>query len=173
LTVGTRPPPSRPPRLDPPCRRRRAGYRKDSTTDNGNTDEDRDDLAQVHYLPATQSGEVIDAELVTDEEYARLTSQKARMLERAQGYRRDVVATSRVVKTVASHTGTKTVLRNALYVPAGRSLWENGCGKTTRTPSTGVRCAQRNSPATSSGSTTGNSVPRRRRIAATSVRWTG
>jgi hypothetical protein len=91
-----------------------------SSTDNDNTDTDRGDLARVHYLPTTdQPDEAIEAEIITDEEYRRLTSQKAQAIARYQGYRRDIVATGRTVRTTVTHDRTKAVLRNVLCVPAG------------------------------------------------------
>jgi S-DNA-T family DNA segregation ATPase FtsK/SpoIIIE len=100
-----------------------------------------DGLATVHYLPKHQADTtpaaidagVIEGELVSDEEYALLTSQKAQAIERYRGYRRDVVTVYKGVKTVATHDYTKvaakTVARHVLYVPAGagvvaKRLWE-------------------------------------------------
>jgi S-DNA-T family DNA segregation ATPase FtsK/SpoIIIE len=96
------------------------------------------DLATVHSLPTrptgvVQAGEVVDAEILTNEEYARLTSQKGQALARYEGYRSDMLATARVVATVATHQHTraagKAVARHVLYVPAGamvvaKRLWE-------------------------------------------------
>lgn len=62
-----------------------------------------EELARVHYLPAhrdgtdtTTAGPVVEGELVSEEEYAHLTSQKAQAIARYQGYRRDVVTVYRV-----------------------------------------------------------------------------
>jgi S-DNA-T family DNA segregation ATPase FtsK/SpoIIIE len=91
------------------------------------------ETSNLRYLPVRQAGEVIEGELVTDEEYARLTSQKAKAIERYRGYGQDVVTMARWSRQVATHDRTKTaakaVLRNALYVPAGagvllRRVWE-------------------------------------------------
>jgi S-DNA-T family DNA segregation ATPase FtsK/SpoIIIE len=108
----------------------------DDTTGAGNGE-----LAQVHYLPATTGTtdqtdaiDAIEGEIVSEEEYRRLTSQKAQAIARYQGYGRDIVATGRIVKTVATHDHTKTVakaaLRHTLYVPAGavsfgKRAWES------------------------------------------------
>jgi S-DNA-T family DNA segregation ATPase FtsK/SpoIIIE len=93
--------------------------------------------SNVHYLPAArrqEQAEVIEGELVTDEEYARLTSQRAKAIERYRGYGRDVVTVARWSRRVATHDRTKTaakaVVRNVLYVPAGvgvvlRRVWES------------------------------------------------
>ncbi|OLF07484.1 hypothetical protein BLA60_26500 [Actinophytocola xinjiangensis] len=89
--------------------------------------------SNVHYLPTYRTDEVIDAELVSDEEYARLTSQKAKAFERYRGYQRDVVTVVRWSRWAATHDRTttfaKAILRNLLYVPAGagvllRRVWE-------------------------------------------------
>ena len=95
--------------------------------------------SNVRYLPTAhrgaddRAGEVIEGEMVTDEEYARLTSQRAKAIERYRGYGRDVVTVARWSRRVATHDRTKTtakaVVRNVLYVPAGagvvlRRVWE-------------------------------------------------
>lgn len=94
------------------------------------------EASNVHYLPACRgdrANEVIDAELISDEEYARLTSQRAKAIERYRGYGQDVVTVVRWSRWAATHDRTKTtakaVLRNVLYVPAGagvllRRAWE-------------------------------------------------
>ena len=111
-----------------------------------NTEHDnngRDELARVHYLPTRADGaestpvgadtEVIEGELVTDEEYALLTSQKAKAIERYRGYRRDAVTVYRGVKLAATHDYTKTtgkaVVRHSTYVVGGvgvlaKRVWE-------------------------------------------------
>jgi S-DNA-T family DNA segregation ATPase FtsK/SpoIIIE len=90
-----------------------------STTDNG-SDTGRGDLARVHYLPAhtDQPADAIEGEIITEEEYRRLTSQKAQAIARYQGYRRDIVTVGRVVRTVAFHDRTKTAVK-----ASGRHLW--------------------------------------------------
>lgn len=94
------------------------------------------EASNVHYLPACRgdrASEVVDAELVSDEEYARLTSQRAKAIERYRGYGQDMVTVVRWSRWAATHDRTKTtakaVLRNVLYVPAGvgvllRRAWE-------------------------------------------------
>jgi S-DNA-T family DNA segregation ATPase FtsK/SpoIIIE len=62
-------------------------------------------------------GEVIKGELISDEEYARLTSQKALALERYRGYAHDAVVVYQGVKTVVKHERTKTALRHTLGYP--------------------------------------------------------
>jgi hypothetical protein len=136
-SIGTRPPDVI--TLPTPTRRIPEGlpvehHRQLSTTDNDNTDTGRGDLARVHYLPATdQPAEAIEGEIITDEEYRRLTSQKAQALARYQGYRRDIVATGRVVRTVATHDRSKTagkaVLRHGSYAFGGvgvvaKRMWQ-------------------------------------------------
>ncbi|HEX3781464.1 MAG TPA: hypothetical protein VHX38_17530, partial [Pseudonocardiaceae bacterium] len=77
--------------------------------------------------------DVLDGVLVTDDEYQRLTSQRALAVARWQGYRSDVATVARVTRTVVTHHRTrstaKAVLRHVLYVPAGglvvaRRVWE-------------------------------------------------
>lgn len=91
------------------------------------------DLAIVHHLPVRRAGDVVDAELLSDADYQRLTSQKAKAIERYRGYRRDVLTAAVWTRRVATHHRTTTagraVLRNVLYVPAGigvvaRRVWE-------------------------------------------------
>ncbi|WP_216210591.1 cell division protein FtsK [Amycolatopsis aidingensis] len=106
-----------------------------------NQDEQRPaELAAVHYLPAHREGAetaaggpVVEGELVTDEQYRHLTSQKTKAIARYQGYAQDAVTVYRGVKTAATHERTKTtakaVARNVLYVPAGagalaKRVWE-------------------------------------------------
>lgn len=85
---------------------------------------DHAELATVHPLPTRPAdGEVVDAEIVTDEEYARLTSQKARALARYQGYRSDAVATVRAARTVATHPVSRTAGRHAYAVLQGHASW--------------------------------------------------
>ncbi|PRX43838.1 S-DNA-T family DNA segregation ATPase FtsK/SpoIIIE [Prauserella shujinwangii] len=90
--------------------------------DNEHTGEE---LARVHYLPthdATDSArpveaEVVEGELVTDEEYQRLTSQKAQAIARYQGYKHDLVVVGRLTRRVATHERTRAVLRHAVAYP--------------------------------------------------------
>jgi S-DNA-T family DNA segregation ATPase FtsK/SpoIIIE len=82
------------------------------------------ELATVHRLPVTvEQGEAIEGEIVTDEEYARLTSQKAQALARWQGYRHDVVVIAQGAKKVAAHDKTKAVLNHSMTVLAGLDSW--------------------------------------------------
>ncbi|PRX45340.1 S-DNA-T family DNA segregation ATPase FtsK/SpoIIIE [Prauserella shujinwangii] len=106
--------------------------------DNEHTGEE---LARVHYLPTHDAtglarpveAEVVEGELVSDAEYRRLTSEKAKALARYQAYKRDLVVVGRVTRRVATHERTKstakTVARHVLYVPAGaaavgKRLWD-------------------------------------------------
>jgi DNA segregation ATPase FtsK/SpoIIIE, S-DNA-T family len=93
-------------------------------------DEPGTDLATVHHLPRP---DVFEGEIVTNEEYQRLTSQKAKAVARYQAYRHDLVVTGRVARTVVTHDRTKTaakaVLRNGVYVLVGvqvlaKRMWE-------------------------------------------------
>ncbi|WP_020657265.1 zonular occludens toxin domain-containing protein [Amycolatopsis benzoatilytica] len=77
------------------------------------------ELATVHHLPVNQEhGEVIEGEIVTDEEYARLTSQKARAIARYRGYGRDVVTVARATRNAVAHERTKTAFRHGVAYPA-------------------------------------------------------
>ncbi|WP_020665174.1 zonular occludens toxin domain-containing protein, partial [Amycolatopsis benzoatilytica] len=77
------------------------------------------ELATVHHLPvAPEQGEVIEGEIVTDEEYARLTSQKARAIARYRGYGRDVVTVARATRNAVAHERTKTAFRHGVAYPA-------------------------------------------------------
>jgi S-DNA-T family DNA segregation ATPase FtsK/SpoIIIE len=82
----------------------------------------RDELARVHYLPSQpdteQAGtEVLEGELVSDAEYQRVTSEKAKAIARYQAYQRDLVTVYRSVRTVAKHQRTKTVVRHTVAYP--------------------------------------------------------
>ncbi|WP_206793196.1 FtsK/SpoIIIE domain-containing protein [Amycolatopsis sp. MtRt-6] len=90
------------------------------------------ELATVHHLPTAQ-GAAIEGEIITDEEYQRLTSQKARALARYAGYRHDVAVAARTARKVATHEATTTaaraVVRHTCYPFAGawvicRRVWE-------------------------------------------------
>jgi DNA segregation ATPase FtsK/SpoIIIE, S-DNA-T family len=94
-----------------------------------------DALADVHYLPGAHNvptpaaDEPLDAELVSEEEYERLTSQRAQAMARYEGYRRDLVTLARVLHTVvlwsgrnASSKGKPALLfarRHAMFVLKG------------------------------------------------------
>ncbi|MFD4251931.1 cell division protein FtsK [Amycolatopsis thermoflava] len=103
-------------------------------------DEDRE-LARVHYLPthradttpAPSDTEVVEGELISEEEYQRLFTQRGQAIERYKGYRRDLATAGRVVKTVATHEVTKStgqaLLRHGSYVLGGagivaKRVWE-------------------------------------------------
>ncbi|MFE3173474.1 zonular occludens toxin domain-containing protein [Amycolatopsis sp. NPDC059090] len=77
------------------------------------------ELATVHHLPtAPDHSEVIEGEIVTDEEYQRLTSQKARAIARYRGYGNDVVTVVRTARDVVKHERTKTAFRHGVAYPA-------------------------------------------------------
>ncbi|QRP47224.1 hypothetical protein [Amycolatopsis sp. FDAARGOS 1241] len=84
------------------------------------------EIAEVHYLPTRRvdtapaapdtqviDGEVMDGDLLTAEEYARI--QRAKAIERYRGYRNDVVTVVRTAKTVATHERTRTAVRVSGY----------------------------------------------------------
>ncbi|WP_343063738.1 FtsK/SpoIIIE domain-containing protein [Haloechinothrix aidingensis] len=95
----------------------------------------------VRYLPNTapgrqveprEAGEVIEGEIVDEGDYPRLPERHKAAL-RWRGYRHDVVATGRVLRTAATHPRTRTtgraVTRHSAYVATGagvaaRRLWE-------------------------------------------------
>ncbi|CAM4024953.1 hypothetical protein KIPE111705_36935 [Kibdelosporangium persicum] len=100
----------------------------DGTTPGGDRPEE---LANVHYLPhrppADPAGQVLDAELISEEEYQqRRPSQKALALQRIEAYRRDVTVVVHVVRTVATHQRTlrvvKALARNVSYPVAGAGM---------------------------------------------------
>jgi S-DNA-T family DNA segregation ATPase FtsK/SpoIIIE len=91
------------------------------------------ELATVRHLPVRDAAEVVDAELVDDDEYERLRSQRGQAIERYRGYQRDAVTVATTVRTVATHQHTQTagkaVVRHLLYIPAGglvvaKRVWE-------------------------------------------------
>lgn len=79
------------------------------------------ELAPVVQLPTQRGdesggqgqGEVFDAELVSDEEYQRLFTQRGAALDRYQGYKNDLVRTARGVRTVATHRHTASAAKFA------------------------------------------------------------
>lgn len=82
------------------------------------------ELATVHHLPvSTEQGEVIEGEIVTEEEYQRLTSQKTRALARYEGYRHDVVVVASAARKAATHEKTKAALNHSLTVVQGLDSW--------------------------------------------------
>ncbi|UOZ09369.1 cell division protein FtsK [Amycolatopsis sp. WQ 127309] len=85
---------------------------------------DAGELATVHHLPIQpEQGEVIEGEIVTDEEYARLTSQRTRALARYEGYRRDVTVVVGAARKAATHEKTKVALHHSLTVVQGLDSW--------------------------------------------------
>ncbi|WP_328645213.1 cell division protein FtsK [Amycolatopsis sp. NBC_00348] len=81
-------------------------------------------LATVHRLPVgPEQGEGIEGEIVTEEEYARLTSQKTRALTRYAGYRRDVTVVAAAARNAATHEKTKVALHHSLTVIQGLDSW--------------------------------------------------
>jgi S-DNA-T family DNA segregation ATPase FtsK/SpoIIIE len=80
-------------------------------------DEQRLELATVHRLPVPVDGEVLEGELVSDEEYQQLTSQKAQALERYSGYRQDVTVLVERTRTIVGHDRTRAFFRHTLGYP--------------------------------------------------------
>lgn len=80
-----------------------------------------DDLATIH--PLHPDPVVHEAEVVSEEEYQRLTSHQGQAVERWRGYRADAIVVAKATRTVATHQHTrataKLVGRHLLYVPAG------------------------------------------------------
>ncbi|GGM83246.1 cell division protein FtsK [Longimycelium tulufanense] len=98
----------------------------DATVPEGTERESRaSELARVHYLPVPHTssrtpettGDVVEGELLTEDEYRRLTSQRTQAVERYRGYRRDAVTLYRGVKTAVTHERTKTLVRHAVAYP--------------------------------------------------------
>ncbi|WAL65604.1 cell division protein FtsK [Amycolatopsis cynarae] len=93
---------------------------EDPTMDTRDQPTPGEELAEVHYLPqrhpdaapTPMDTEVVEAELVSDEDWHRL--QQAKRLARYQGYRRDIVTVARGVRTVATHQHTKTAGKTLL-----------------------------------------------------------
>lgn len=72
------------------------------------------ELATVHRLPrAGSTGEVIEGELVSPEEWALVTSQKAQRDWRYAEYRKQAATVARVTRTAVTHDRTKTTARFA------------------------------------------------------------
>ncbi|SEF30158.1 DNA segregation ATPase FtsK/SpoIIIE, S-DNA-T family [Amycolatopsis pretoriensis] len=83
-----------------------------------NTNPTASELATVHPLPIrTEQGEAIEGELISEEEYQRLTSQKARAIARYAGYRHDVVVAARTARKVVKHDRTKATFRHCVAYP--------------------------------------------------------
>lgn len=96
------------------------------------------ELATVTRLPARH---VVDAEIVSDEDYNAL--QRRRALERWGAYRRDVVTVTRVTKAAVTHDRTKAAARHGAYVLVGagviaKRLWQ---ASTNTVPNAMVRSA--------------------------------
>ncbi|GGM77368.1 cell division protein FtsK [Longimycelium tulufanense] len=99
----------------------------DATVPEGTERESRaNELARVHYLPVPPqattrppetTGDVVEGELLTEDEYRRLTSQRAQAVERYRGYAHDAVTVYRGVKTAVTHKRTKTLVRHAVAYP--------------------------------------------------------
>ena len=81
------------------------------------------DLATVHRLPVVSAGTVLNGELVTDEQWQRLQTQRGQAIARYQGYRSNLVVTGRAVKAVVGHdrtkTAAKTIGRHLIYIAGG------------------------------------------------------
>lgn len=81
--------------------------------------------SNVTYLPAAPParrdnpppapGEVIDAELVTDEDYARL--QRAKAIERRHAYANDVRVVAHAARVAVTHQRTKAVVAHTIVYP--------------------------------------------------------
>lgn len=85
-------------------------------------DEPSRELAPVYRLPIRDGGDVVEAEVLTPEEWDRLQQRKMAQA-RMEAYRRDVVTVARVTRTVVTHphtvTTAQTVGRHAVYTVAG------------------------------------------------------
>ncbi|MEV0065398.1 FtsK/SpoIIIE domain-containing protein [Amycolatopsis sp. NPDC050768] len=76
------------------------------------TVESTGELATVHPLRTVEStGPAIQGELVSDEEWALLTSPRAQAAWRYRQYRDNAVTVARVTRTAVTHDATKTSLR--------------------------------------------------------------
>lgn len=106
------------------------------------TDDDTSgrELATVTHLPARQ---VLDGEIVTEEQYRELTSQRGKALARRDAYRRDVATVTRVTRTVVTHPRVVPVWRHTAYTVTGagviaRRVWES---RSNAVPAAMVRSA--------------------------------
>ncbi len=100
------------------------------------------ELAEVHYLHRGQQDdgadgassttaapagedEVLDAEIISEEEYQRLKTQRGQALERYRGYRQDLVTAGRATRTAGAWARQRTApmrkeaKRHGTYVLAG------------------------------------------------------
>lgn len=80
-------------------------------------DEQRLELATVHRLPVPVDGEVLEGEIVSEEEFQQLTSQKAQALQRYSGYRQDVTVIVERTRHIVGHDRTRAVFRHAVFYP--------------------------------------------------------
>jgi S-DNA-T family DNA segregation ATPase FtsK/SpoIIIE len=81
------------------------------------TDDPSRELATVHRLPVTQDNAIEPDEILTPEEYAERTSQKARALARYAGYRQDVVGVVEGARKVVRHDRTRALFRHTVAYP--------------------------------------------------------
>lgn len=96
------------------------------------TEQQERELAPVHYLPTqrdneteqqVEQGEVLDAELISEEEYQRLFTHKGAALDRYRGYKNDLVRAGRGVRAAATHQYTtrsaKFAARHGVFLLGG------------------------------------------------------
>lgn len=89
------------------------------------------ELATVTHLPArvTSDGGAVDGEIVTDEQYRALTSQRAQARSRLDIARRDVVTVVRVTRAAVTHERTRTasraVVRHGVHIFTGAGVVTN------------------------------------------------
>lgn len=76
------------------------------------SDDEHRELATVTHLPLEQ--QVYEGEIVDPDEVERI-----RAHARMQAYRHDVVVVGQAVRTVATSSPVKAVVRNLVYIPAG------------------------------------------------------
>lgn len=83
-----------------------------------NDDDRTAELATVHRLPTVPAdSEIVDGEIVSDEEYQRLTSQRTQALERISGYRQDVTVIVERTRTIVGHDRTRAFFRHTFGYP--------------------------------------------------------
>jgi S-DNA-T family DNA segregation ATPase FtsK/SpoIIIE len=105
-----------------------------------NDDDRTAELATVHRLPTVPAdSEIVDGEIVSDEEYQRLTSQRTQALERISGYRQDVTVIVDRTRTIVGHDRTRAFFRHTfgypvagLRVVSGRWRDAHGTGRYER-----------------------------------------
>ncbi len=93
----------------------------DPTTPDTTNQDHPMELATVHHLPGTD--DAIDGEIVTDEEWALLTSQRAQQQWRMEQYRRDLTVVARIAAT-SVRVGGRVTGHGAGH--AGRFLARHG-----------------------------------------------